>query len=406
MGRMLLAFAVAVVAGGCTLLAPTAPCETDDECVSRCVAGACVDAPPAATPFHDADKEVAPPDAGAPPDEEDVPDEVGAADGGAPPQPPIVDGPFDAGVAGCGVPDAFVWRPLADTTCLREGTSGYALRAVPGATRVVVRFLEAPACLDAASCAAFVDGRWDGYGAAELGGDLAAAGGGGVLDRCDDDNPFRHDHVVLVPDCTGDLHLGSRAHGDGRWHVGALNADAVLADVATQLPGVDHVVVAGSRGGALGALAHTSTAAQRFPGAQIDLVDDQFPPVASGYYQQAFMAAVDDAYDLAAVAPDAEYAREWGFWLRAAQDRVPGLRTTLVAGRVPTVACALQDLAPWECEAAVADFFDAFADVPQIGSFPVDDGDVAFLSRDLGSLVVDARTLGALLAERTAPIVP
>lgn len=105
----------------------------------------------------------------------------------------------------------------------------------------------------------------------------------GILDFDNKANPFRDDSVVVVPYCTGDLHLGEAVHDYGNGvvvhHNGAINAGTALTSAAAVFPNAEEVVVAGSSAGSAAAPTYGGLAHDLFSKAKITVLAD-----ASGAY--------------------------------------------------------------------------------------------------------------------------
>lgn len=423
-------FLCALSGVGCTALLPAATCVDDDDCATgRCVEDRCADDVGAATRFGADGAKGRPPtdedpdpagasdagvrrttDAGTPADAGDA-DDDGGGDGGDVGEPPS---PVDAGdeppTPSCGSTfpaDVFTFVPVADTRCLFDGSSGFAVRPRANAQGVLVRFLEAQACLDGASCPP--QASHDGYGEDELATDLLRVDGMGALDRDDPENPFADFHVVLIPDCTADLHLGLREHDDGRRHVGADNVLAIVPHVAAAFDCVEQVAVAGTNGAGFAALAHGASFSAAMPDAQIDVVVDQWPLLSSSHVGTQRYEQADEAWGVSMLAPSTSVSGGWDDWWAGFVSDFP-LRTTLIVDEAPYWACAMQGAAQFDaCDAAVCDAVIDVLGVPHAAVFYVENArTAAFLSRPFGATrdVHDAALgpwLGARLATPWAP---
>ncbi|MFN3763919.1 MAG: pectin acetylesterase-family hydrolase, partial [Anaerolineae bacterium] len=103
--------------------------------------------------------------------------------------------------------------------------------------------------------------------------------------------------LVVVNSCTGDFLLGDaeRTFGAHRFTFnGRAHAQLVLDWVRTNLPAPDDVILAGTAGGALGALVHADAVATMYPAARLSLVSDSFvaaqPPQFHGVYSDVWGA--------------------------------------------------------------------------------------------------------------------
>lgn len=105
----------------------------------------------------------------------------------------------------------------------------------------------------------------------------------GIFDVENPNNPFAGWSIVLVPYCTGDVHLGNAVHdyGDGVviHHVGAVNATTALTATAAAFPKATKVAVVGASAGSAATPMAAGLAADLFPKSEILAVAD-----ASGAY--------------------------------------------------------------------------------------------------------------------------
>jgi acyl-homoserine-lactone acylase len=114
-----------------------------------------------------------------------------------------------------------------------------------------------------------------------------SAGFAGILDPGHPENPFRDHTMVVVPVCTGDVHLGDRderyvLEGEGEvrreftvHHRGLVNGLAALEWLAEHRPDPTEVFVAGGSAGAVATPVYASLLARRHPQARVvGLSDD------------------------------------------------------------------------------------------------------------------------------------
>lgn len=112
------------------------------------------------------------------------------------------------------------------------------------------------------------------------------------------ENPFRDASFAFIPYCTGDLHAGATTrtyqYKAGafdqpvpRVHhfAGAANMTAYLSWLAARHPNPRTVWVIGVSGGGFGAQLNLHRVRQAFPNAQVHLLADSAPMVASRYFQ-------------------------------------------------------------------------------------------------------------------------
>jgi hypothetical protein len=108
----------------------------------------------------------------------------------------------------------------------------------------------------------------------------ARSAGGFILDREDATNPYRDQSYVYVPYCAGDVHAGDTIT-DYRTprtmasiHRGAHNVELVLSRLATTLPALDRVTMAGESAGGYGVAVNAFRARLAFLDARVDVLDD------------------------------------------------------------------------------------------------------------------------------------
>jgi hypothetical protein len=113
----------------------------------------------------------------------------------------------------------------------------------------------------------------------------------GILDLDEPRNPIRDHTVILVPYCTGDVHLGTRSAryvardpaGAVRdvvvHHLGADNVVSVLEWIVARFPNLESVFVLGSSAGAISSPFYASLMAELYPEAYVVQLGDS----AGGY---------------------------------------------------------------------------------------------------------------------------
>ncbi len=112
---------------------------------------------------------------------------------------------------------------------------------------------------------------------------VALADGEGIFDFDNADNPFADYSVVLVPYCTGDVHLGTAVHDYGPnasgenivvHHNGFVNGSAALDTLVELFPDASEVVVAGESGGSAPAPLYAGLVHDQLPDARITVIAD------------------------------------------------------------------------------------------------------------------------------------
>jgi hypothetical protein len=174
-------------------------------------------------------------------------------------------------------------RPGGATTCANGDT--YRFYARPGGSdSLLVYFEGGGACWDAATCA-------PGSEAFDPGIDFDPDGAGGIFDLDHPDNPLSGYAMIVIPYCTGDVHLGDRDTtytGDSADeitipHRGQTNAQAVLDWTYEKAPAPAQVAVMGSSAGALAVPFFADQIARQYPEARIVGLGD----AAGGYRSSA-----------------------------------------------------------------------------------------------------------------------
>ena len=207
-------------------------------------------------------------------------DGSGAAVDGSSEAPPadlgLPDDPSGDPPDGEPLPDApageWQWIEIEGATCRDGSQAGFAYRH--GTTdKLMIFFDEGGACFNPASCLIT-----PGYLDTEL------PSQGLFADRSD--NPIAEWHQAFMPYCTGDVHGGVQPDGgtatgtQGQRFVGWTNIGLYLARLHPTFPTAEHVFVTGSSAGGFGAGANALRIADRWPDAQITMIDDSGMPLA------------------------------------------------------------------------------------------------------------------------------
>ena len=105
----------------------------------------------------------------------------------------------------------------------------------------------------------------------------------GILDLRDPRNPFSDFSMVMVPYCTGDVHLGARVHTYESpdvseplviRHLGHVNATAVIDWIAANLDGPSSIIVAGVSAGGHATPFYADVLARRYPDSRVVGIGD------------------------------------------------------------------------------------------------------------------------------------
>jgi hypothetical protein len=118
-----------------------------------------------------------------------------------------------------------------------------------------------------------------------------------ILDRTLPGNPFATWNLIVVPNCTGDLHAGDNTvvYDTGsemrtHHHAGHANFVAFLDRLGPTFPTPGKVVLGGISAGGFGALFNYPTMRTRWPSAQAYLLDDSGPLLESASFASGFVA--------------------------------------------------------------------------------------------------------------------
>lgn len=133
-----------------------------------------------------------------------------------------------------------------------------------------------------------------------------------------DDNPVRDYDMVVLPYCTGDVHIGggkrnySYSASDGEevtittYHNGYENSTTVLDWIYEQYDSPQRVVIGGSSAGAIGSSFYSGLVAEHYADTPVILIAD-----AAGGYNSPKLATTFQAWQTASILPDwPEYAGE------------------------------------------------------------------------------------------------
>ncbi len=209
------------------------------------------------------------------------------------------------------------WSPFdggPDTTCA-DGSAVPFLERVADPTKVVLYFEGGGACFSQATCA--LDGPEVAYVSSSEVSAESLASRGGVFDFDDPENPLADHSFVYVPYCTGDVHLGDKAHvyADDLVieHRGAVNANAALDHLVERFPDTSELIVVGVSAGSVPTPLYAALAADRLPQARVVTLGDgsgAYPddPLLNAYIGTLWgsMAALPDWPELAGVT-----VRDW-----------------------------------------------------------------------------------------------
>lgn len=223
---------------------------------------------------------------------------------------------------------SWAWAPVEGSQCGSGSTAGLGVNLAPGGDELFI-YLEGggacwnqgtcvpsllqygPLCDYGTFCLADAAGgtqptavhvtEWDPYprdGGGAFPGAVAMLSGIRALDRADPTNPFRDATFAFVPYCTGDLHAGS---GTKTWPYkynlfdnpknftvhfsGANNMELYLRRLRATRPNVTKIWLTGSSAGGYGATLNLERVKRSFPAAEVHLLADCSPFVATSHWE-------------------------------------------------------------------------------------------------------------------------
>ena len=111
---------------------------------------------------------------------------------------------------------------------------------------------------------------------------------GGIFDFENPDNPVTGYYIVMIPYCTGDVHIGAAEveydtiPGDALKvaHYGYTNTMSVLSWVYERFEAPDHILIAGSSAGSMASIYYAPEVMTHYPGARIVQLGDGYVGVA------------------------------------------------------------------------------------------------------------------------------
>ena len=188
-------------------------------------------------------------------------------------------------------------EPGGESVCSRGDDFAFAVRK--GTTNnIVIDFIGGGGCWDEFTCgladASFTDnvGWVDDIVGEPVAGDVE-----GIYDSFNEQNPFRDDHHVLIPYCTGDVHWGhtTTVYGEGTPsevtinHMGGVNAQAVLDWIFENYTQPDNIFMTGCSAGAYGSIMWAPDVLENYPDATFfQLGDSGSGIVTDSWFQDTF----------------------------------------------------------------------------------------------------------------------
>jgi len=199
--------------------------------------------------------------------------------------------------------ETWVWEPVPEMRCADGSPAGVVVNVTERSKDLVIFFQGGGACWNVLTCAV-QPGNLRPMGHDPLAtwmsdGEHAQSG---IFDRGDPTNPLRDASYVVIPYCTGDLHLGNTVAGYGVHHVGYANVTAALARIVPTFRHAPRVVVAGFSAGGVGAAAsfhQIASAFDRVGRRELMLIDDAGPVLRPPYLSALASDTIRNAWGLA-----------------------------------------------------------------------------------------------------------
>lgn len=181
-----------------------------------------------------------------------------------------------------------VWSyvPVDGMECGNGDPTGIGVNPGADPTEIVFLVQGAGSCWDYDSCVRdrLAPHLQSGWGPAELAIEAQPVDAASFFDRTDPANPFNDSTWIMIPYCTGDLHVGRtireydpkdpthRIH-----HSGDANFAAAVGRTRAAIPGAEQVWVIGVGGGGYGAQLQGDRFGGAWPGADLAILADSAP---------------------------------------------------------------------------------------------------------------------------------
>lgn len=157
-------------------------------------------------------------------------------------------------------------KPGGETTCANGDEYSFFVR--PGdETKLMIHFQGGGACWNSANCG---DGSFKLFDS-EVTEDELAMYSFGIFDYENEENPVRDFTTVVVPYCTGDVHVGNATATYDELtieHKGRVNVEAVLGWLYENYPDAEEVFVNGSSAGSYGSIFYAPSIFEHYPDAR------------------------------------------------------------------------------------------------------------------------------------------
>lgn len=201
-------------------------------------------------------------------------------------------------------------RPGGDTICSNGDPYSFFVRPADQPSEdLLIHFQGGGACWFGENCDLASEPTYDPSVGA---GDNPRRSPAGIFDFENSSNPFQNYNAVMVPYCTGDVHIGNvdrtytvnegedDAHEVTIHHRGFVNAMTVLDWTFTNIENPDTVFVTGCSAGSIPSPLYTQFVAEAYPNAHIEQLGD----AAGGYRNQELASVVFEAWGTQGILPE------------------------------------------------------------------------------------------------------
>lgn len=211
--------------------------------------------------------------------------------------------PIDAPVG------VWTWVEFPGAHCANGTSTGIGVNLGSPGSPALVYLMGGGGCWDEDSCyvkklAANIE---SGFGANDF-ATLAPTLNSGLFDRLNSNNPFKNSHCVLVPYCTGDVHIGNATQSYGgkpTEHVGWANVGEYLERLVPTFAGSNRIVLSGTSAGGFGAIMNHPRMQLAFGSTRVDLIDDAGPWLPNPWLPEELEQTIRPAWGLAGTLPSA-----------------------------------------------------------------------------------------------------
>jgi hypothetical protein len=224
-------------------------------------------------------------------------------------------GDDDAGAADAGSPDAdlpafhdavegtWTWVDVPGNQCMNGSATGIGINLNRASDKLAIVFEGGGACFNDLSC--FDVAHKNGYREADLATFAGTQGQQGLFDRTDASNPIRDWNIVMVPYCSGDVHIGNAEQGvGGRTQVGFQNTRRTAELVAAEFDGdLSQVLVTGMSAGGFGSAFNFDQIQQIFGDVPADLLDDSGPPLGNATLTPCLQQQIRTVWNVDSIIP-------------------------------------------------------------------------------------------------------